>query len=352
MKKLLLLLFLFVGLTNTYGEENEKKEGKTIGSMLSVLLEHVNLSGYGQFGYTYNSYDLKDQKPSNTFDIKRIMFIANAEIVKNLTVGFMFDFSSAKLHEYWGQYRVCDQFTIKGGQFKTPFTIESNLSTAEVEIINGIQSVQYLAGIDPSDICYGGNAGRDLGIMAFGSFLPYKNRNLMEYRIGVFNGQGYNQRDKNRYKDIVGMLTLQPIKAVSLVGSFYLGHGYAVTDNLFGAFKAGENYLRNRWSIGTEIKTKPVYIRAEYLEGKDAIIKSQGAYAVANIHVHPKWDIIACCDYFDMNKRADAWQTNYILGAQWNLFRRCRLQAQYIYQDRGKERHGSNVVMTQIQLGF
>lgn len=352
MKKLLLFAFLLAGLTDAYGETDETKEGKPASTILSVLLEHVDLSGYGQFGYTYNSYEPGTGKPANTFDIKRIMFVANAEIIKNLTVGFMFDFSTAKPHEYWGEYRVCDAFKIKGGQFKVPFTIESNLSPANLEIISGARSVQYLAGIDPSDICYGGNAGRDLGIMAYGSFIPYKTWKFMEYRIGVFNGQGYNQRDRNRYKDIVGMLTLQPLKEMSLVGSFYLGHGYAIEDNLFGAFRAGENYRRNRWSIGTEINTAPVYIRAEYLEGKDAYVKSQGAYAVASIHVHPKWDIIASYDYFDMNKAADARHTNYILGAQWKFFRRCRLQAQYVYQNRGKDHHGSNLVMTQLQLGF
>lgn len=352
MKKLLLFVCLFTRLTTISAEENETKSPKTAGSILSVLLEHVNLSGYGQTGYTYNSYDPVSQKSSNTFDIKRIIFVANADITKNLSLAFMYDFSTAMLHEYWGEYRFCDAFQIKVGQFKTPFTIESGLSPSNLEIISGAQSVQYLAGIDPSDICYGGNAGRDLGIMASGNFIPYKTWKLMEYKLGVFNGQGPNKRDKNRYKDVVGMLTLQPLKDISLVGSFYLGHGNSLVDNTFGAFRAGDNYERNRWSIGTEVKTSPVYVRAEYMEGKDAIIKSRGAYAVASIHVHPKWDVIASYDYFDQNTAVNSRQTNYIVGAQWNFFRRCRLQAQYVYQDRGTDNKSSNLIMTQIQLGF
>lgn len=353
MKKLLFFILILL-FTIAAGAENSDNQPKTPAStVLSVLLEHVKLSGYGQVGYTYNSFDpTAGNKPSNSFDIKRIMFMADAQITNRLKMYFMYDFANAKLHEYWGEYRFCNALYLRGGQFKAPFTIESLLSPSILEIISGAQSVQYLAGINSSDVCYTGQAGRDLGVMLWGDLIPIQTGNLLGYKIGVFNGQGMNQKDKNRYKDIVGMLIVNPVKPVSLVGSFYIGHGYANEDNPFGAFKKGENYKRTRWSVGTEITTAPIYIRAEFLQGKDAFIKSYGGYVTTHIPVARKFDLIASYDYFNKSKSYQAEQTNYILGAQWNFYRRCRFQAQYVFQDRGKGNHNANLVMTQLQLGF
>ncbi len=345
MKKLLFLLMMTC-LPAGLMAENEK-------STLSVLLEKVKLTGYGQVGYTYNSFDpAQEGKESNTFDIKRIMFMAEGQITSKLTLYFMYDFANARLHEYWGEYSFHPAFKLRIGQFKAPFTIESPMSPATLQIISGAQSVQYLAGISAADVCYTGQAGRDLGIMASGDFFPYKSWKLLGYKIGIFNGQGMNVKDKNKYKDVVGTISINPLEQLMLAGSFYIGHGYASADNPFGAFGKGENYRRNRWSAGAEVKTRPLYLRSEYIEGTDGGIKSRGAYATAAIHVHPKVDIIASYDYFNKCTATCVEQTNYIVGAQWWLYRRCRLQAQYVFQDRGEGNHNANLVMAQLQLGF
>lgn len=360
MKKRLLIALLCICTASSFaGNENDNEE-KPKSTFLSVLMDKVSLTGYGQVGYTYNSFTPATGKESNTFDIKRIIFIANAEVFRNMNMYIMYDFATATLHEYWGEYTFHKAFKVKLGQFKVPFTIESLLSPAKLEIIEGAQGVLYLAGIAPGyDDCYGAKAGRDLGLMAEGDFLPYHSWDFFSYKLGVFNGQGINKRDLNNHKDVVGSLMMNPLKGVSLGGSFYLGQGHAEKDNPFGAFKAEENYKRNRWSVGTEIETKPVYVRAEYYQGKDETIDSYGAYAVASFHVHRQWDIIASWDYFNRNKDAKAGefadpvkQTNYIAGIQWNFYRRCRLQAQYVFQDRGKGNHNANLIMTQFQLGF
>ncbi|MEG1838886.1 MAG: porin [Bacteroidaceae bacterium] len=351
MKNILLTSLLLVSLSSLHAEEVTKEETPK-STILSVLMNNVNLSGYGQMGYTYNSHDDKDNyKPSNTFDIKRIIFVANGQITKKLNMYLMLDLASGKLHEYWGEYKFCDAFKLRAGQFKTPFTLENPMSPAVLEIIDGSQGVQYLAGINGSDICYGGKAGRDIGLMASGELINFDNRKLLTYKVGIFNGQGINTKDKNNHKDFVGSLMVNPFQWISLGGSAYIGKGYAEKNNLFGAFNAGDNYLRNRWSLGTEIHTKPIYLRAEYLNGKDAHVRTTGGYVTANIHIVPKFDFIASYDYLDKNKEMNIKQTNYVLGAQWNFYRRCRLQAQYVFQDRNYE-HNSHLVVTQFQLGF
>ena len=358
MKRLLLSTLLLISVISIYAEEKDKQESAPKSTLLSVLLDKVTLTGYGQIGYTYDSYDFVDKKPSNTFDVKRIMFMAEAQVFRNMTLYFMYDFGNTKLHEIWGEYQFCEAFRVKAGQFKVPFTIENILSPSTLEIINGAQSVMYLAGISSLDECYGGKAGRDIGVMIQGDFLPYKSWNLLSYKLGVFNGQGINTKDLNNQKDVIGWLMVNPFKEISLGGSFYIGEGHALTDNPFGDFLTGSNYKRNRWSVGTEVKTSPVYIRAEYLQGKDGHIESNGGYITTSVHIHPRFDLIASYDYLNRNKDANQTydvvtkQSNYIIGAQWNFYRRCRLQAQYVFQDRGEGHHNANLIMTQFQLGF
>ena len=351
-------MILVAMLANASAGDRQGEKPKS--TVLSVLMDRITITGYGQLGYTYNSHDPSTQKESNTFDLKRIMLVANAEVFRNMTLFFMYDFSNATLHEYWGEYKFDKAFKVKLGQYKIPFTIENLLSPASLEIISGAQGVMYLAGIAPGyDDCYGAKAGRDLGLMAEGDFLPYHSWDFFSYKLGVFNGQGINSRDLNNHKDVIGWLMMNPLKEVSLGGSFYLGQGHAEKDNPFNSFKAGENYKRNRWSVGTEIKTKPVYVRAEYYQGKDNTIGSNGAYAVASFHLCRQWDIIASVDYLNRNKDAQdgefaaiTKETDYIAGIQWNFYRRCRLQAQYVFQDRGAGHHNANLIMTQFQLGF
>ncbi|MCD8166633.1 MAG: porin [Bacteroides sp.] len=114
----------------------------------------------------------------------------------------------------------------------------------------------------------------------------------------------------------------------------------------------GTNYDRRRWGIGTEIKTSLLYLRAEYLKGKDDVRKSEGYYATASVPVHPKVDLIASYDYFNKDKELSRKQTNYILGAQYNFYKRCRMQAQYIFQDRQQGMKNVNQIQTQLQVGF
>ena len=45
--------------------------------------------------------------------------------------------------------------------------------------------------------------GRDIGLQIQGDFLKNQaGRNLLHYQIGVFNGEGMNQKDRDNRKDI------------------------------------------------------------------------------------------------------------------------------------------------------
>lgn len=303
--------------------------------------------GYAQVGYTYDDAQTAD----NTFDIKRIIFMANGQLSKQWSCFFMYDFSGGgKLHEIYTDYRFCPELTVRLGQFKTPYTVENLLSPTVVELINPYsQAVAYLAGINNTDRLYGGNAGRDIGISLYGSLF----HQWVNYNFAVMNGQGQNTKDRNSYKDVIGNVMLNPTPWLSVGGSFIRGKGCAASIcDINPDIKEGDNYTRNRWAVSTVIKTKPVHLRAEYLEGKDGQVKSRGYYATACVNnVVRQLDVVASYDFINRCRTLHDKETRYIAGLQYWFYPKCRLQAQYVYTDKRAGGCG-NSIQTQVQVRF
>lgn len=358
MKTTATILSLFIGmlcpcLISAQGAGNADKQiQEKTETLLDRIKQHVNIGGYAHIGYVYNDFDPASGKSTNSFEITRVMLTADIKITDRLNAFCMYDLAKGTLHEIWAEYAFAPAFKLKAGQFKTPYTIESNMALSVVEQIRGAQAVQYMAGINGSDPSYGPFAGRDIGIMASGSLLNVGSHDLFAYSIGVFNGQGINQKDGNKRKDVAGMVSVYPLKDWRLAGSFQIGQGHAYADNPYGLFKKGDDYKRNRWSVGTEYFHKYLTLRSEYLRGKDSSADSQGGYVMASIHLHPKLDLMLSYDVLNKNLKTCDKQTDYIAGLQWNIYRKCRFEIQYMHSRRDKGIGNSNLLLTQLQVGF
>lgn len=359
MKRLFVFLLLFVtsgSICIVSAQDNKKSKS------WDYWNDRITINGYAQIVYQYDSYDTCKQGPFNSFNIYRAMLTTKIEPVNHLYIGFMADLSKFKPHELYAEYRPMKFFGIKFGQFKTPFSLENNLSPSVLEIITGAKSVKYLAGMDGSDDCFGTGAGRDLGLEISGSFLKVgkDNHPLFKYRIGVFNGEPFNTKETNNHKDISAMLSISPVAGFDISGSVYFGQATARVDNSYGAFSKGEQYRRDRWSIGVKLDRGPVAFRSEYLEGLDANVKSRGAYATLLGRTCKYIDVVTSVDYLNKNCKVNDWQCTYTCGVQWNIYYRCRLQIQYAYWQRPvNERNdktssipSSHWVFAQLQVGF
>ena len=345
MRKLLIILLTCI--ISGQLDAQEKQQGTPLKNIVNTLKERITLEGYLQLGYTYD--DLESNK-TNTFDIKRAILMTRGKITEKWSCYFMFSLAnSPKILEAYTEYHFLPELSVRVGEFKTMYTIENPMSPSVLELINvNSQATNYLAGYNGSDPLYGSQTGRDLGIMIYGDL--FKKR--FSYKLAIMNGQGINLKDKNNQKDIVGTLMVNPIKVLSFGGSFIKGKGCAVaTSDINPEIKAGDNYTRNRWSVGAKLTTKPLDLRTEYLAGKDGQVKSAGYYATASIHAFPNVDIVASYDYFNKNKSTDNKQTNYIAGLQWWFYPKCRLQVQYTYCNR-HQGENSNLLQTQIQVRF
>ena len=80
MRNTLFILLMFVFPGSLVAQE-------TLGKVVNPLKERINLSAYAQLGYTYNSA----ADPDNTFDIKRVIFMADGVVVEKGTPEEIFD---------------------------------------------------------------------------------------------------------------------------------------------------------------------------------------------------------------------------------------------------------------------
>ena len=296
----------------------------------------ITLNGYAQGGWSYQN---PNDKPQNAYNLKRTLLWAKARITDRWSFLFMHDFSSV-VQEFYTDYRLSkgNELTVRLGQFKHSYTMENPMSPTQLELVDVYsQAVLYLAGEGP-DPLNGVNYGRDMGLEVYGDLA----KGLVHYELALMSGQGINRKDLNNQKDFIAKLELRPVDGFRVVASGYLGTGCAVGTAAWNPeINVGDNYKRNRYSVGAEYKTqpytgskykeaRPASIRAEWLGGQDGNVGSRGGYVTTTIPVVDALDIVASGETFDRNTKVDGWdQTNLTVGLQYWFYKKCRMQLQY-----------------------
>ena len=317
------------------------------------LMARIQLHGYAQGGAFYN--DKGRGEDQNTFEIKRVLFWANAQITDRWSFLFMHDFSSV-VQEYYTDYRITNNkaLTVRLGQFKNGLSLENPLSPTAMEAIDVYsEGVTYLTGCG-SDPLLGVQYGRDLGLSLFGQ----TNNGKLRYELEVMNGQGINRKDGNKEKDFIGRLEYRPVKGLNLVATGQLGRGHAISNSPYTDIVAGQNYKRNRWTAGFDYKSQAFNLHGEYLEGWDADNHSWGTYLTGAVPLgDTKVDLVGSYDFFNFNTDRGLDQHKLIGGFQYWFYGKCRFQLQYVYKNAylegGQFVHGANhAVMCQMQIRF
>ncbi len=326
------------------------QEKKSDIDWLKDVTERVQLHGYAQGGFNYTHQGGEDK---GTFEVKRILFWVNAQITDRWSFLFMHDFSSV-VQEYYTDYRLTNNraLTVRLGQFKNGVSLENPLSPTAMEAIDVYsEGVTFLTGCG-SDPLMGVQYGRDLGLSLFGE----TNDGKLRYEAQVMNGQGINKKDGNKEKDFIARLEYRPVKGLNLVATGQLGRGHAIKESLYNPeIKVGDNYKRNRWTIGFDYKLPQVNVHGEYLEGKDGCATSRGAYVTGNVPLGKGVDLVGSYDFFNFNTSLGMDQHKAIAGVQYWFYKKCRVQLQYVYKSaytQGNQFiHGANhAIMAQMQI--
>ena len=327
--------------------------GEKAPDWLKDVADRIQLHGYAQGGYNYTH---KGGDNTNTFEIKRVLFWANARITDRWSFLFMHDFSSV-VQEFYTDYRITRNkaLTVRLGQFKNGLSLENPLSPTAMEAIDVYsEAVTFLTGCG-SDPLLGVQYGRDLGLSLFGE----TNNGKLRYELDVMNGQGINRKDGNNFKDFIARIEYRPVKGLNIVATGQIGRGHAIATSLYHPdIKAGDDYKRNRWTVGADYKSQYFNLHGEYLEGYDGSSVSRGAYVTGSVPLGtPKVELVASYDFFNFNTSLDMDQHKAIFGLQYWFFKKCRAQVQYVYKSAytagSQFIHGANhAVMCQLQVRF
>ncbi|MBO7472170.1 MAG: porin [Bacteroidaceae bacterium] len=324
------------------------------------LQSRIKLHGYAQAGYTYSHQGGQDK---NTFDLKRVLFWAEAKITDRWSFLFMHDFSSV-VQEYYTDYRFTRNkaLTVRFGQFKNGLSLENPLSPTAMEAIDVYsEAVTFLTGCG-SDPLLGVQYGRDLGLALFGE----TNNGKFRYEVDVLNGQGINKKDGNKFKDVIARLEYRPVQGLNIVTTGQFGRGHATNTSLYNPTIAiGQDYKRHRSTIGADYKSRCFNVHGEYLNGWDGDAHSWGAYVTGAVplarfgapELGKRLELVGSYDFFNFNTDLGMDQHKAIAGLQYWFYKKCRLQVQYVYKNayisENQFVHGANHgIQCQIQVRF
>ncbi len=302
------------------------------------ILSHLpKISGYIQLRYQWadGSSDL------STFDIKRARLDFKGNIFAKMDYRLQVDFAgSPKIADAYLDYKPFNEFKVKLGQFKIPFSIETDFSPNKLEFADYALPLRKLMAY--SDVAGYKASGRDQGINFHGGFLRQDDgRDIIGYDVAVLNGQGINNSDQNKSKDIAARLMVRPAACLTLSGSYYRGE--------YGADDA-KYLLRERYSAGVSFDSGRWVARGEWFGGKTGIAEggtfdSDGWYAVLGFRATKTLMPALHCESFTENTDMDSRQTNYGVGLAWQPVKYLRCQLNYNWEDYNYKKDGNAVVV-------
>lgn len=324
-------------------ETNSNKE--LIDAVKNELSKYLKISGYvmgrGIFCDSKTNY--------GGFDIRFFRFIGSGNITNDFSYRFQMEFAgNPRLLDAWLMWKKYDSFSIKTGQMKRPFSLESPISPILIGVAEYSIITTKLAGFtDRVGEHSGGN--RDGGIIFAGDFIKPNKRNLFHYEVGVFNGVGINKKDDNNFKDIVGSLYFVPTKDFRIGGGAWFGK--------YGP--KGSEVDRKRWNVGTKYDSKNFFFLSEYTSSVGGIVnnenaakKTDGWYVLAGTpFVKNVKGFIKYEGYRD-NKEWNSLQTRYHFGLNWDLHKNIMLQIAYYYTDERAKRTNYNTAVGQFVFRF
>ena len=305
----------------------------------------MKLSGYTQV--RFQQFD--ETGKINGTDIRRARLSLQGDVTPYWSYQFQVDFAGgARLLDAVADFKPVDYLNVSVGQTKIPLSFESQMSDNKTEANDRSQVVEALVarGKDVN----GNHNGRDLGIMLYGAFLKINDKNVLDYRIGIFNGEGINVNDSNDAKSSAGRLIAHVMKGLDVGASYYSGW------DRFSTTK-GEpttNQERSRYGFELNYDYKKFYFRGEYLQGKDGAISREGWYLQSGYFIAKnKVQLLAKYDVYDpnMSKTGDM-STRYVVGATWFFNNWSKLALNYNFCEEEGASIKNNFASIQFQIGF
>lgn len=325
------------------------QEKKTI--ELPTWVQNVKLSGYGMV--QYQGHD-KENAHENSFQLRLVRLALEGRIQQDWYWKMQMQINgnvsslnaSPRVVDVFAEWQKYKYFMVKAGQFKRPFTFENPMHPITQGFMSYSQPISKLAGFSDRTGEQSSN-GRDIGVQIQGDFLKNQaGRNLLHYQIGVFNGEGMNQKDRDNRKDIIGGLWVMPIQGLR-IGAF----GWTGSRASVGA--------KNRYALSAEYAKDDWTVRSEYVHSqgfaanKDKGDKADGWYALAIAPIiKNKMHVKARYDCYRDQKTWDSSKTFYEIGADYLFSKNVQLNIEYARVNERATHTNYNLVDVELDFRF
>ena len=322
----------------------------TANAQVSKWYDNIKLSGYGMLQFQASD---KKWAEDNTFNLRLMRLIVDGKISDFDWRVQMQGTSNAgpgnptmqlvDLYTEWNRYKA---FRVKVGQFKRAFTFENPTHPitqgwySYAMVINNLVGFGDRTGEKSS-------GGRDIGLQVQGDLLQLASgRSLLHYQVGVYNGEGINQKDKDNRKDIICGLWLMPFDGVRIGAFGWTGSRAGVGD-------------KNRYALSAEYDKNEFTFRTEYVHsqgnGADLAMgdKADGIYAFGIVPVvKSKLHAKARYNLYRQSKEWATSKTMYEVGFNYFFTKNLQLNVEYARVNERAGHHNYNFGDVELDFRF
>ena len=396
MRRLTLLMALLATTAiSVSAEELESQETNAEKATIEVpaWVKNIKFSGYGMLQYQGQD---PEGNHTNSFNLRLARFILDGKIgdfdwraqIQGTNVKGPGE-PTVQLVDLYAEWRKYPEFKIRAGQFKRAFTYENPTHPITqgwrgyADVINNLSGFGDRTGEKSS-------GGRDIGVQLSGDLFPNADgRRLFHYQVGIYNGEGINEKDKDNRKDIIGGVWVMPIKGLRIGAFGWTGsRGNMVYD--YETIHTGKYYLndkdekveitekkdltcsmsKNRYAISAEYSQDEYMFRAEYLhsQGWGAAKagnntrtidyskgdKADGWYAFGIVPViKGKLHAKARYQCYRAQKEWGTAKTSYEAGLNYFFTKNLEMHLEYArINDRSLTKHDYNLVDVELDFRF
>lgn len=258
-------------ITKYQDKQDEKpQEGKKKWKMA----DYVTVPKFG--GYIVGTYKYNSQEGKNGgdgFGLRYLRLYLDGTVLKDFKYRVQMNVSGepgskngARVIDAFISWQKWAPLGIKLGEYKRCFTFENPMNPWDIASGDYTQLTKHFTGMG-GDLYQGAanSGGRDLGVQIYGdAFKVGKTQHyLLHYQAGIYNGQGINTSDKDKEKDYIATVQLQPLKGLYVgvfgwSGSFFDGaqsnyfKRWAAGVSYEGLFSARAEYARNIYADGAD----------------------------------------------------------------------------------------------------
>ncbi len=358
-KSLLLIVMMFALASLTTINAQEKK---------SLIGDYLSISGWMNIQYDYErqlSNDGLTLDEINTFNVRRARLDFKGNINKNLEFRVQADVAGTpKLVDGFVKIKLQKYFNIQVGQFKIPFTFENPQSPLTLEGVEYAQVISKLSGYSDMSGVKTYSGGRDVGVMIYGNLFSFEHEGkeipILTYKLGVFNGNGMNNKDANTAKDIAGSIEVCPgVKGLMLAASYYDGNYLLNANPVYE-----KNANRDRLTFGGKYENGRLTVRSEYITGKTDMasggniytLDSDGFYVAGGYWFNMKSQKIRPVARYDFLRQdienPENNSTYYMAGIDWWPYNNLRLLLNYTVKDKPGYDNLGHLFQAQLSVKF